>query len=242
MATVTAGQLIRSAYQLASVVDVSQSEPEGFYSTQGIICLNEILATWGGTDGVFTPYDNNVTIPLTADNYEYVIAPVITNIEEANITLDTSPFQVLSTVQVATTQQYNLFNNTTNKGRPGYVYLSHERVVADEMTGQLGSKIVVYQTPDQNYNLNLIVKYVIQVADISASLDFLPPYYEKPLKYQLALDFSLLFKSKLSEFFPSEYQKVMDQLQSNNPLDMSIMRTNPFLQRYPFRPWNYYVY
>jgi hypothetical protein len=239
--TITAGTLIRDAYLLASVLELSE-EPQGFYATQGLISLNDVITQWGNI-GIYIPYDSVYKITLQPGVATYTTRQVIVDINEGNITTPNSSdtnANLLTPLKLATLKERNLFNDNF-QGRPNLIYLERQQVILDNDQNSQGSQFTLYPTPDSSYDLTLNLKWELRFVNLFEQLVQFPNYYLKPLKYQLAKDFSDLYKTVLPPQFFEEYNRLMQELKATNPSDMSIQNSNPFLERRPFRPRSYYV-
>jgi len=239
---IIAGELIREAYKLASVLGQSE-EPQGFYSIEGLNFLNEIISQWGAL-GVYIPYDSKLELVLQQGVATYEVTPVIAELLEGNITTPgSSPgrSELLSVLRIATPKEANLFQNNITS-RPEFMYLRREQTVIDDLTGELGSTLEFYPIPDSGYTATLLLKFQLKIVNMTDPLNQFPDYYLKPLRYQLAKDLSALYKTELPPAFFDEYERLMTELKATNPSDLTIQNTNPFLNRRPFRPYNYYVY
>jgi hypothetical protein len=239
--TITAGTLIRDAYLLASVLDLSE-EPEGFYATQGLLTLNDVITQWGNI-GIYIPYDSVYQITVQPGVATYTTRKVIVNISEGNIVTpnsSTTNSNLITPLKLATLKERNLFNNNY-QGRPNLIYLERQQVILNNDQNSEGSQYTLYPTPDSSYNLTLYLKWQLKFVSLFEQLVQFPDYYLKPLKYQLAKDFSDLYKTVLPPQFFEEYNRLMQELKATNPSDMTIQNSNPFLERRPFRPRSYYV-
>lgn len=231
----TAAELIRDAYILAHVINPNE-EPYGYLVSQGLRILNACLAQWGSI-GIYVPYYNYPTINLTANVNFYNAGRLIAEIMEANITGEDN---LKTQVRIADDREFNLWNyNISGTMRPGAIYLSKEQYFPDPTSSITTSKIYVYPTPDANYNLNLILKYYLQPVTLSEQIVEIPDYYIKALTYQIAKDLVDLHNSNLPQSFFEEYEKLIDQLRSKNPTDLTVLTPNPFRQTRIYRPWGY---
>ena len=239
--TITAGTLIRDAYLLASVLELAE-EPQGFYATQGLISLNDVITQWGNI-GIYIPYDSVYKITLQPGVQTYTTRQVIVDISEGNIQTPNSSetnTNLITPLKLATLKERNLFNDNF-RARPNLVYVEREQVILDNDQNSQGSKFTLYPTPDSSYDLTLYLKFELKFVSLFEQLVQFPNYYFKPLKYQLAKDFSDLYKTVLPPQFFEEYNRLMQELKATNPSDISLQNSNPFLERRPFRPRAYYV-
>ena len=232
-----AGTLIRRAYVLARVIDISD-EPESYYAAEGINALNEVISSWGAL-GIYVPYESTLELPLIIDVKDYIIPKVIAQFLKANTTGGTT-VNTVNDLRQADLKQYNLFQRNA-KGTPSLVYISGEKIVFDQQTGQLGSKLTFYPTPASNFICTMTLKYILDPVLITEELDMFPPYYLKPLEYQLAKDLSLRFKTKMSDLFFQEYEEQMSNLIASNKTDMTINIFNEFATNRSFKPWGSYA-
>jgi len=233
--TIIAGTLIRESLLLASVKDAGE-HIEGEYATTGINFLNDIL-TQKGALNPYVPYTNILTVPIVQNVTQYTIPQVIIQILEAN--LNTTDGGLMSVLRIADFKDYNLFDQTV-VSRPSYVFLHTEQIVINPTTNQLGSLLKVYPVPSQSYNMNLLLKYQLQVKTIDQKLTEFNPAYIMPLKFQLARYFSNLYKTKLPPDFYAQYKELMDELKATNASDMTILSENPFLDRQNFKKYRFY--
>lgn len=233
---IIAGQVIRQAYLLASVLGIEQ-EPNGFYATTGLIYLNQVLSQWG-KQNVYVPYTSILTVNVQPNVYTYLITPVIIEIQQGNIQ---SSDTVLSNLNFATAKEANLFNYASGVGpsRPQSLFLSQEQVFPDPASSQLGSKLLIYPNPDQAYTMTLMVKYQLPEVTLFETMINLPPYYFEPLVYELAKKMINFFKTIPAATFNDDYEKLMLELKSSTPQDMTIQVDNDFMHRRPFKPWGY---
>jgi hypothetical protein len=240
--TIIAGELIRESFKLASVLGQDE-EPQGSYAIEGLNFLNEIISQWGSL-GVYIPYDSKLELTLQQGVSKYEISPVIAELLEGNITTTGNTpgsAERISVLEFATPKEANLFQNNIIS-RPQYVYLSRAKTVIDDITGELGSTLEFYPIPDSGYIANILLKYHLNIVKTTDTLDGFPDYYLKPLRYQLAKDLSALYKTELPPSFFDEYEKLIIELKSANPSDLTIQSSNPFLNRRAFKPYNYNVY
>lgn len=232
----TAAQLIREALTLAHISN-PRDEIEGYLISQGLTCLNDCIAQWGH-QGIYIPYFNQLTINLIPNQYIYPSTKVIVQILEANTTQNDN---VKSLVRVADDFLFNEFDYTIGNGRPWAVYLSKEQFFPDPQNTSLGSQLYVYPSPDSQYQLNLLLKFELNQETLFDQMLQFPPYYLKPLKYQLALDLSNIANSSLPATFINEYNRLMNDLKATTPFDLSVKVDDPF---YEYRNYNnrfYYV-
>lgn len=236
---ITAAKLIRDSLIFAGVIDQDEIEIDQ-YAANGLNFLNRILSQWGALS-IYIPYPTFITIPLVPDVYEYAVTPVITQIMEGNITFSNNPSVLLTNINIATDKDDNLSNYQITKNIPRSVYLSPEQYFADPINQILGSKIRVFPTPNDNFTLNMLVKYELGKVSLTQELTGYPDWFIKPLSYQLTKDLSLFYRTKMSPEFEIEHERLMVELKAANPIDMSINLLNPFKVIRPFRPWGYYV-
>lgn len=235
-----ANTLIRRAYVLAQVIDVSD-QPESYYAIEGINSLNEIIASWGSL-GIYIPYESTLELPLLYNVYEYEITPVIAQLLKGNIK-GGSLNAIKQVLNFADLKQFNLFRNEI-LGIPTQCYLSGEKIVIDEQTGELGSKLTFWPTPSQNFDCTITLKYDLDQIKITDELNQFPNYYLKPLEYQLAKDLSLRFNTELSPLFFEEYERLMQDLIASNKTDMTINTPNELINLRSFKPnrWSNYAF
>jgi len=230
-----AGDVIREAYLLAGVLAQGQ-EPEGFYAIRGLLYLNQILSQWG-KQNVYVPYSSTLTIPILPTVYQYIVKPVIIEIQEGNVT---SSNGTLTNINISTPKEANLFNYVNgSSARPQSVFLSQEQVFPDPTSSDLGSKILIYPKPNANYTLTLMVKYQLPEVTLFENMLNFPPYYMEPLIYELARKFINFFKTVPGATFNEDYEKLMLELKSSTPQDMSILVKNDFMPHRPFKPSGY---
>lgn len=232
----SAAKIIREALVLAHVIN-PQEETEGYHITQGLTCLNELIAQWGN-NGLYIPYFNQLSIQLTPNVYLYTTNKVISQILEANTTQDNN---VKALMKIADDVDFNAFDYTIGSGRPDFVYLSREQYFTDQTDDNLGSKLYVYPAPDSNYQLNLLLKYYLDQQTLFEEMLQFPPYFLKPLKYQLALDLANIYSSSLPQTFMSEYARLMMELKATIPIDMSLEADDPFYEYRNYSNRYYYV-
>lgn len=231
----TAAELIRESYILGGVLD-PQEEIGASYSIDGLSLLNQLLQQWSGT-GPYIPYVTQNTIQVAQNVYQYSISPEIAEFLEANI-IDTGNIQ--NNLQLIDLKNYNLLNYTSPADRPKLIYVS-DTPYFSTLDGSAASLISLYPIPDKAYTLTIYSKQQLATVVNDTNLNFLPPYYIKPLKYQLAKDLSDYFETVTSEKFDKEYMRLMKELEKATPKDMRINTTNPLLSFRIFRPSGYYV-
>jgi hypothetical protein len=231
-----AANLINRAYYLAQVLD-PQEEFEGFYQEEGLDLLNEIITDWSSM-GIYVPYTNTITINLAEGEQSYDVSPVVVQFWEGHI-VDSEG--VLSVLRQADAKEFNLFNANAAQMRPRFFYIQQDQAFESLTTGALTSTLYFNPVPDQNYTATLIVKQVLTELTLNQEFSGIPPYYTRPLRYQLAYDLADLYETELPASFITKYEKAIKRLKAINPQDYSVQNDNPFLTYRRYRPWGAYV-
>ena len=224
--------LIRQAYFTAHVLREGE-EAIGFKAVQGLQFLNAILDEWGG-NGVFIPYTNQIFIDLIANQYLYQYSPVIVELTEAQLIIETN---VQQSLYIANEYDFNRMNFQFPITRPNSIYLGKEQ--AFDQNGNLASNLYFYPTPQQSYTARLMIRQQLAEVTLLQSLDALPARIYKTLRYQLTNDIQLVYGTEMPPKFYNDLQQCIAQMQALNPTDMSVLTTDPFKGYRRFRPWGY---
>jgi hypothetical protein len=241
MASILASELIRQALILANVLD-PEDEMQGVYETTGLEVLNDIINQWSSLPTYLQTYSREI-ITTTPQTYTYTVSTPITQILEANL-LDSN--KVLSLLRIIDLKRQNTLNyalsQSSGMGRPATVF--SERLIDTTISPPVmadSTTIYLFPVPDQIYTCDLKVKKVLSPLTQSQMMTEISTAYQKPLKYQMALDLSNIFVTALSPRFDKEYDKQMLELEAANKQDTSVLNLDPFAfhgRRY--RPWGGY--
>lgn len=218
-----AKELIKKAFHKVNIFDPNEDISGDDIST-GLDLLNSIISQWSSLQ-IYIPVANEITINLKQNVYEYIVSPLIISVLSGNI-IDGD--NTLSTLVQADDDIYNTFNYALSTGRPYYVYLIPQYNFIDVQTEQATTKLIFYPVPDQDYTAKLLVKQILKSVTLETDLTDLPPFYFRPLMYELGYELATEYSETLSPDFRSKYDELMRQLKAANKKDYSVKNANPF--------------
>jgi len=146
-----------------------------------------------------------------------IITPPISLLEWCELAYPAT-FEYNRKIHVLTPQQVrNRDNFTVYQSIPTYCFLDRKRNI---------SSITFYPTPNQEYEINVSVKVALDTENMinNEPLDFLPPYAEKYIIYEVASTLSSVIRSGQlwDDKLEQKRQDLKLQAESNVELDLSI--------------------
>lgn len=245
MAIQTALDIIIKAARVAALAPEEQDIP-GYILNRGLEIFNDILLEWSGL-GVFIPYQSKLDfdtipgqqsyfnaeedIPVPSGNIDIVDRQII-QINYAKLFL---PFEnsVAYTLNII---DEKLFNNT---------YLLKMQSIPSQLLLRVFNRyteLVFYPIPAAAYKIEMICKQRLDEVQFGTTLSELPDNWLNALKYQIALDYSVVYQQPLMPVFEKRAALAIDNLKASNIIDLSInkdelLTPNTYTAvRFPFGP------
>ena len=226
----TTNDIIDAAFRfLGEVADI---EPvTGTMQERGLYILNELLDQFSSAQ-VYVAYNQEVTFTFTPDKATYSFSNVVSSDVTCNRIVGINygnyfvqeisyPLYIINKAEY-----YNIVRLSNLSTRPGFVFL-------DRQITQ--SFLTFYPAPDQDYICTMGLKLMIDSFAANTVIDNVPPYYQRFLRYALTRELKGWYPSgRWSNEDEQEYQRMFDDIQSSNDLDLTIRPTQILTSPRPF--------
>lgn len=219
----TTNDLITDSLRLLGELGVEE-QVDAYMLSTGLTILNEILDSFS-VDTIYIPYLTSINFTMVPNQAVYSFsdmqtANVVTNrivsLEYCNYTVTTDPtISVNYPVRIVNDASY--YQNVRQDGfvsRPSIVFTNDL---------QLESKLTFYPAPNLPYPVQLQVKVMLNAVTSQDTLNSLPPFYYKFLKFAMAREFLAYYPS--GNWPPqneSAYQEIYNSLKSKNKINVAV--------------------
>ena len=216
----TVNELIVRSLYFSGELGVGET-PDSFMLSTSLYLLNDMLNEFS-VSSIYVPFLTKINFNMIENQGTYSISDVIPadiysnriiELSFANFTVNS---QLVYPLRIISKAEY--YNSTRLKNliaRPSSIFLNLQ---ADE------SFITIYAIPDKPYPCELHLKqYINNMVNQDILSVFVPPYYEKFMRYSLTRE--------LVDFYPSatwsdkqekEYDRMFQDLKAKNETDVTI--------------------
>lgn len=203
--------------------------PSGSQVTEGLYYLNDLFDFYSSA-GIYIPFVKQLDFTMTAGKGDYSISnnyPAdingerIIELDYVTVQRDTSIFPV------RIIKRANLFNNfyiSNAQGLPG--------IVIFERSDQF-SNLKFYPAPDFSYDCHIRAKFMLDHLELYDSLEEVPPYYFRFLRYALAKELISVYPSaNWTQQAQQEYDTMLSRLTAANDMDLTINTDGALMNQY----------
>lgn len=212
----TPNDVIRRGIALTGINPANEDMP-ATYLSDGLNILNDILDEWGGA-GVYIPYHSSLSFSLTPGKARYTISETISADIQTSEIIQINTATLLSDGQAHVLEelselQYSQMQTGSQPRCPRGLVLRNYPTF---------SELIFNSTPDQTYQLTLIVKQRLREVELFQQFDEVPAHYLRALTYQIALDFAAMYGASLSPLIENRAEKLVISLLATNTPDLTL--------------------